>query len=201
MECPLNSQNVRVLIDEAITYGDLSRAEDLARKALLQACLSEHLGDRMYFTAQLLIIDENFREASRYLDLAIQYNPADGAAYNDRALCMIELGELDGALEFFDRGIAVECDFATIHHNKGWFLNQIGRQEEALKCFRHALFLDPTRAVTYENIADCLHKLGKTEEAIKAYKKAVTFLSPWCVEIKEEIEGIIKTLEANKFIC
>ena len=32
--------------------------------------------------------------------------------------------DLDEAITYFDKGIEVEPDFATIYHNKGWFLNK-----------------------------------------------------------------------------
>ncbi|MCR4336221.1 MAG: tetratricopeptide repeat protein [Candidatus Omnitrophica bacterium] len=182
----------RLLIDEAITYDDLPRARALAKEALEALGRGdEHLGERMYFTAQILIIDEKFEEAIPCLDAAIKHNPFDGAVYNDRALCMIELGKLDGAMEFFDRGIAVEPDFATIHHNKGWFLNQMGHPAEALACFQQALELQPRRAVTYENMADCFYKLGQIPEAIGACQKAIEFLPEGCGHIRKEITQLI----------
>src|SRR3989338_7053055 len=134
MTKPVDFQKFRILIDEAITYDNLPQARQLAQEALEAASRTEHLAQRMYFTAQLLIIEEDFTQALKFLDLAIQYNPNDGAAYNDRALCMVEMGRLDEALDYFDRGIAVEKDFATIHHNKGWLLNQLGQHSQALDC-------------------------------------------------------------------
>jgi len=66
---------------------------------------------------------------------------------------MVEIGIIDDAIGYFDRGIAAEPDYATIYHNKGWLLNNIGRHTEAVRCFRKALELEPERAVTYDNLA------------------------------------------------
>jgi len=187
-------REMRVLIDKAITYNDLAVARDLSKKALEAATFHEALGERLYFMAQLAILDENFSEAMKYLDGAIRYNANDGAAYNDRALCMVELGMLEGVIAYFDSGISVEPDFATIHHNKGWFLNKTGRHREAIGCFHRALELEPRRAVTYENLADCLFNLGRMEEAIEAYQKALAALEAHYVEIREQIEKLIKIL-------
>lgn len=196
MTKPVDFQNYRVLIDESITYDDLPTARRLAQEALQAAQWAEVISERMYFTAQSLIIEEDFGEALKYLDLAIQYNSGDGAAYSDRALCMIELGQGDGALDFFNKGIEVEPDFATIHHNKGWFLNRLGRHTEALVCFDQALALDPRRAVTYENKADCFYKMGRITEAIEAYQRAVSLLSNRCIDIKKELERLICVLQS-----
>ena len=191
----IDFSKMRQKLDDAITYDDPSKAIALAREGLEAAEKEEALAERMYFSAQLLMMEEEFEEAIKFLDRAIKYNPKDGAAYNDRALCMIELGQLDDALMFFNRGIEVEPDFATIHHNKGWFLNQLGRQAEALECFYRALELDAKRAVTYENLADCLYKSGKTAEAIEAYQQSISLLSERCVDIRNELTRLINTLK------
>lgn len=185
----------RVKIDEAITYGDLAKARMLAHEALEAAQHAELLGERLYFRAQLLIIDEDFAGAIKCLDTAIKHNPVDGAAYNDRALCMIELGQGDDALAYFDKGIVVEPNFATIHHNKGWYLNRLGRHDEALACFAQALALEADRAVTYENMADAYFNLGMISGAIEAYQKAVVLLSSDCDDIKKELEKLISFLQ------
>lgn len=192
----ISFQKYRVMIDEAITYNEPDKARELAREAYTAAQLAEVLGERMYFGAQLLILEEDFAGAIRSLDAAIKYNPKDGAAYNDRALCMIELGQIDDALQYFDRGIEVEPDFATIHHNKGWYLSQLGHYTGALASFSQVLALDANRAVTYENMADCFYKMGCIPEAIKAYQKAVSLLSDRCVDIKHELERLIQLLKA-----
>lgn len=186
--------DLRRRVDEAITFDDLSLAGTMAREGLMQAREKESLGEMMYFRAQCAIIEKNFDEALGYLDRALGYNPRDGAAYNDKALCLVELGVLDGVEELFDRGIAVEPDYATIHHNKGWFLNKTGRHEEALGCFEKALALEPDRAVSYENMADAYENAGHADEALKAYKKALELLR--CSgSIRDQIAGEIRRLE------
>ena len=139
----------------------------------------------MYFRAQREIVSERFDKAIPYLKKALQFNPTDGAAYNDLALCRMEMGKIDGVLELFDQGIAVEGDYATIHHNKGWFLNKLGLHEKALVCFRRALKLDPGRAVTYENMADAYESLGRIEEAMEAYRKTLQLLRSASVRISQ----------------
>jgi len=198
MTPPTDFQLYRIRIDEAITYNDPQKARALIREALRAAVMAENLGERMYFSAQELIVNEDFAGAIKFLDLAIAYNPKDGAAYNDRALCMIDMGDWDDALIFLDRGIAVEPEFATIHHNKGWFLNMLGRHEEALRCFEEALRLSPKRAVTYENIADACVNLGRLNEAISAYKMAISFLAEGHDEIKTELLKLINILKRRK---
>ena len=185
---------LRRRIDEAITFHDVSRARATALEGLLLAQHKENLGETMYFKAQFAIMEECFDEAIRYLDRALLHNPWDGAAYNDKALCLIELGVIDGAEELFNKGIEVESDYATIHHNKGWFLNKLGRHGEALSCFEKALELEPGRAVTYENMADAYENAGQMKEALRAYKKALELIR-FSGSIEDQIKEEIRRLE------
>ncbi len=186
---------LRRKLDDAITYADFETAILLSQDGLQSAQYQENLGEIMYFKAQREIIAENYPTAFKFLGQAIQYNPSDGAAYNDRALCAIELnGNEEQALADFDKGIEVEPDYATIYHNKGWYLNKLGRHQEAIRCFDKALELEPKRAVTYENLADAYLHLGSTEKAVEAFRQALKFLNPDYIHIRQQIEAKIELL-------
>ncbi|MFH0839379.1 MAG: tetratricopeptide repeat protein [Candidatus Omnitrophota bacterium] len=185
---------IRLLLDDALTYHDSKKAGALAIKGLKAAQNKESLGEVNYFKGQLEMLNENFKKAIEYFDRAITFNPKDGASYNDRALCMIELGIIDDALEYFERGIKAEPDFATIHHNKGWLLNKIGRHSDAIRCFKTALAFDPKRPVTYENLADTLYNIGDIRGARGAYKKAIKILPQRYKYIRRQLSKEIKAL-------
>lgn len=187
---------LRLKLDDAITYGTQKAALVLAKKYLKMAQKKKLPGEVEYFTGQVEMLKENFVTAMEHFDKAAQYNPQDGAAFNDRALCMIEIGIIDKAFFYFDMGIRVEPDFATIHHNKGWLLNNIGRYTEAIVCFKEALRLDPKRPVTYDNLADALYNLHDYKGALEAYKKVLLLLKPGtCRGIRAEIKKKIVEIE------
>lgn len=186
----------RIDLDNAITYGTKKKSLEVAREGLTQARKLKLPGEIEYFLAQRHIIKDECASAIEHLDKAIEYNPKDGAAYNDRALCMVELGIIDKALDYFDKGIEVEPDYATIYHNKGWLLNNIGRHTEAIKCFRKALELEPDRAVTYDNLADAQRQLSDLKGALASYRKVLELLKPGsCLKIRKEIAKQIRSIE------
>jgi len=197
MNHPFFSQ-LRRDIDEAITFHDLDEAGRLAAEGLRLAGEKECPAEACYFRAQQEIISEQFEAAIPHLRRALQLNPADGAAYNDLALCRIELGQIDGALELFDQGIAVEPDYATIHHNKGWFLNMLGQHETALVSFEKALEIEPGRAVTYENMADAYEHLGRIDEALSALREALRLVRASFPRIRQQIEEELRRLEKRR---
>jgi len=191
----INFTTLRRKLDDAITFADIDLARELAEEGLKSAESQELLGEMMYFKAQREIIDENYEEAIKFLDLAIKYNPSDGAAFNDRALCIIECeGNEAQALADFNQGIKVESDYASVYHNKGWYLNQLGRHQEAIPYFEKTLELEPARAVTYENLAETYINLGENQKAIVAFRKAFQCLKASHTDIKDQIESKIKIL-------
>ena len=187
---------LRLELDQAITYGTKREAMRLAKEGLRLSVEHSLSGEREYFLGQKEILNGNFATAIEHFDQAIKYNPADGASYNDRALCMVELGIIDKAFYYFDRGIEVEPDYATIYHNKGWLLNNIGRHSEAIEYFDKALSLEPERAVTYDNLADALFNLCDYPAASAAYKKVLSLLRPGsCLQIRRKIRARIREIE------
>jgi len=188
--------DLRIRLDNAITYGTSEEAMDLAQEGLIKAKDKRASGEIEYFRGQVELLNGNFTAAIAHFDAAVKYNPHDGAAYNDRALCMIELGVIDESFRYFDKGIEVEPDYATIYHNKGWLLNNIGRHTEAVTYFKKALSLEPKRAVTYDNLADALFNLSDYRGALEAYQKVLGLLKPGsCQDIRKEISRRIKVIE------
>ena len=190
-----NILRIRLDLDEAITYDDIKKAKQLTQKGIKIAKDKELLGEIEYFKGQIEIINENYIKAIEHFDKAIKYSPKDGASYNDRALCMVEMGVIDEAFKYFDKGIEVEPDFATIYHNKGWLLNKIGKHKEAIGYFNKALELDSNRAVTYENLADAYSLDGDYQSALDALYKALDVLNPEYKQIREEL--LVKIKELN----
>jgi Flp pilus assembly protein TadD len=183
---------LRIELDRAITFGRDVEALAIAQNGLAAAKAKNLPAEAEYFRAQFFILDEDFLAAITHLNKAVELNPHDGAAFNDKALCLAELGKLDEALSNFDQGILAEPDYATIYHNKGWLLNKLGRFHEAIECFNKALELEPERPVTYENLGDVYLNLGLKNNARQAYQNALKCLPDDCETIKEQLEKLIR---------
>ena len=188
MSLDMNLLHYRLQLDEALTFHDLPLAEKIADLALHLAEKQENLPEIFYFKAQLEMLDQNFTQAIIFLARAVSINTKDGAAFNDMALCLAELGMIQEALLFFDKGIGVEPDYPNIYHNKGWLMSHLGHYSEAIALFSKALSLDPDRAVTYENLGYSLESLGRMEEAVAAYQRALDLVKPHFSGIREQIQ-------------
>src|SRR5271157_6649676 len=60
----------------------------------------------------------------------------------DQALNLVESGDLETALEYFDKAIEEDPDNEDYWASKGTTLAGLGRHEEAIECFDRTLALD-----------------------------------------------------------
>jgi tetratricopeptide (TPR) repeat protein len=81
--------------------------------------------------------------------------------------------EYNSALEWYDKAIEINPNYAGALTNKGVALDSLGRHEEAIKYFDKAIELDPNLSPVWNNKGIALEKLGRYEEAIKYYDKAI----------------------------
>jgi len=185
----------RAILDREITFFHFARAKKRITKCIT---LAKKANDRFflyYFLAQNEIVHGHFRLAIYYIDKAIGLKNSDGCLYNDRAICLAELGKYKLALEWFDRGIARDHDCASLYHNKGWLLNVLGRHQRAIVCFHKALELQSQRPESWYSLADSLLELGYVKPAIKAFRKALQQVRGRSALARNAIEIRLKSIE------
>ncbi|UCG35629.1 MAG: tetratricopeptide repeat protein [Candidatus Omnitrophota bacterium] len=157
----------RKLLDREITFFHFKRASKKIVKCLHFAEATNNEFFIWYFKGQECILEGDFREAIKYFNRALKIRPKDGCTYNDKALCLAELGKQALALECFNEGIKKDRDCASLYHNKGWLLHSLERYQQALLCFQKALELEGNRAESLFSLADTYFKLGNIEKARK----------------------------------
>ena len=89
--------------------------------------------------------------------------------------------DFGGAIECYERAIAINPNYAAAHSNLGVVKQQIGRLPEAIAHYRQALAIDRNLAETASNLGSALAEAGETEEAIAQYERALS-LNPNCAE-------------------
>ena len=108
-----------------------------------------------------------------------QADEADAALIRGRDLQ--QQGELRGAIECYERAIAIAPNYAIAYSNLGVVKQQIGLLPEAIAYYRQALAIDPNLAEILSNLGSALADAGETAEAIAVYDRALT-LNPNCAE-------------------
>jgi tetratricopeptide (TPR) repeat protein len=86
----------------------------------------------------------------------------------------MQVGELDKALEYGKRAVALEPNGADTNAIYGHMLEAAGRPDEALTYVNKALRLAPTPSAWIPWLqGNCLRQLGHYDDAITAYQRAI----------------------------
>ncbi|MBN3038057.1 MAG: tetratricopeptide repeat protein [Candidatus Omnitrophica bacterium] len=195
---PRSIEEIRRLLNEALTFNKTEQAKELAREGFFVARQKELLGPMEYFQGELALIEDDFDVALKHFDKAIQFDPADGEVYNDKAICLAELGYEQEALDCFDQGIEAAVAYAPLYNNKGWLLIQMGRYEQALESCRKSLKYDPGSPVVYANIAAAQEKMNDIEGALSNLERALVFLAAEDQEARDWILSRIENLKGKQ---
>ncbi|MEZ2238967.1 tetratricopeptide repeat protein [Microcoleus sp.] len=90
-------------------------------------------------------------------------------------------GKFPGAIECYERAIAIDPHNSMAYSNLGVVKQQMGLLPEAIAHYRQALALEPNLAETLSNLGSALADAGETAEAIAVYDRALS-LNPHCAE-------------------
>lgn len=77
------------------------------------------------------------------------------------------------AIEYFQKAIEANADFAPALNNLGAALAKEGKFSKAIKCYAEAIHLDPYYATAFTNMGVAYYKLGDCQQAIKYFEKSL----------------------------
>ena len=108
----------------------------------------------------------------RYKEI-LERSPTDLPALNGVGLAYHYLTQYEEAVEWYDRAIDHNPDFAEGHYNKGVSLASAGKIVGASTAYYAALHLEPGYSEARLNLASLFHGNGQTDEAIYHYERAI----------------------------
>ena len=106
-------------------------------------------------------------------DKALEIDPKNAVAWNNKGKSLNSLGRYEEALECCEKSLEIEPEGAYASGNKGISLDNLGRAVEAIECYDQVLAIDPKDASAWNNKGKSLHSLGRYEEALKCYDNAI----------------------------
>ena len=114
-----------------------------------------------------------YEEAAEDFTHAIELEPQDAAAYNNRGNALRHLERYNEALADYARAIELNPQYAAAYNNRGGALNHMGRHKDAIADYTRAIELNPQDAAAYNNRGSVLHILGRHEKAILDLTRAI----------------------------
>ncbi|WP_343713385.1 tetratricopeptide repeat protein [Inquilinus sp.] len=92
---------------------------------------------------------------------------------NDLGLLRYQAGDFGGALDDYDRALAVDPGLGTAWYNRGLALSRLGRPGDAIGDFTRAGALVPNRAVIWVSRGAAYAMTGDPARAIEDYDRAL----------------------------
>ena len=106
-------------------------------------------------------------------DLAIQINPKDSLAFNNRGLAYRNKGETDSAINNYDQAILISADFALAYYNRGNAYYDKRDYDRAIQDYNQALKINPNYALAYYDRGVVYYDRHDYEKAVADLSKAI----------------------------
>jgi len=97
----------------------------------------------------------------------------DADQYARLAMACHQRGELDQAIGYYQKLLAIKPGFAQVHYNLGIAFSALGRLDEAVASYRQAIACKPDYAAAYNNLGVALKAQGQPEVAAAHYAQAI----------------------------
>jgi regulator of sirC expression with transglutaminase-like and TPR domain len=120
-----------------------------------------------------------FYDSGNYLSAAdaytedIRLHPRSAAAWNNRAVARVRLGDLNGAIRDYNRAVELAPDDAEISFNRGNALVAAGQYREAILDYDRAITLMPTYARAIFNRGTAYSLAGQPDAARRDWLAAI----------------------------
>jgi tetratricopeptide (TPR) repeat protein len=145
-------------------------ASVLSTTACVTARPAAQEGHALYNTGNYLAAADAFSEE-------IQRNPRSAAAWNNRAVARVRLGDLDDALRDYNRAIELAPNDPELYFNRANALVAAGQYQAAIMDYDRAIQLSPTYARAIFNRGTA-HALAGSAEAARGDWQAAIALEP-----------------------
>jgi serine/threonine protein kinase len=125
----------------------------------------------LYNKAYSLSVLGHLEEAVAHYARALELQPDNSDAWNNKGVCLRKLGKLEEALECYDRATETDKHNASAWSNRGNCLYTLGRYQDALSNLTKAIDLEPKNESAWLNKGLVEEKLGRPLDAAESYRK------------------------------
>ena len=100
-------------------------------------------------------------------------NPQCWVAYNNLGMVYQRRGQMDDAIDYFQKALQLNPNYTQAHINLGSSLAQKGQVDAAILQYRQAAAVDPNRAEIFASLGNALFQKGQVDDAIAEYQQAL----------------------------
>lgn len=137
----------------------------------------------------------DFNGAIAILTKAIELNPNNAEAYNDRGFAKNTKGDFDDAIADYDKAIKLHSNYALAYTNRGLTKDLKGNHNGAIADWTEAIKLDPKFALPYYNRGTAEYHEGNLDTAMTDLDKAIELYPQYAFAYGNR--GIVKELNGD----
>ena len=116
---------------------------------------------------------EDYERAIEFANEAIELNPKNAKAYNERGIAYGGLGEEYKSLEDYNKAIELNSNSALYFSNRGHMHMFFKNPDDAIKDFKKAIELNSNESLAYSGLCWAYNDKGNYNEAIEYGTKAI----------------------------
>ena len=137
-----------------------------------------------------LFKSDQIQQTLDLIDTLSKDYPDDSLLFNIRGACYAGLGQLDIAVQSYEKAISIKPDYAKAHYNLGGALQELHKLYDSAKSYENTIALEPENAQAHNNLAIVLRELNQLEEAEASFRKAIV-LDPEYAEAYSSLSVIL----------
>ena len=155
----------------AARQGDHARAAEYLIQASAHMSMSV---EQLNFAAKVCQLAQRHDDAIVLFERCIVRFPNHIASLHGVAMSLIQLGELERALEMLVHLCKMQPQSAEAHYNRGTLLGTMGRHEDEMDAYRRAIAINPRFVRAYVNLGVALRDLRCFDKALFQFRKALS---------------------------
>jgi len=140
-----------------------------------------------------LYSNDQIQEALDTAGALIKDYPNEAILYNISGACYASLGQMDTAVNRYEKALDIKPDYADAHNNLAITLQGLDQLDAAVERYKKALAIKPDYAEAHYNLGDTLHKLGQLDASVRSYEKAIA-IKPDYAEAHNNLGNTLKRL-------
>jgi protein O-mannosyl-transferase len=114
-----------------------------------------------------------YKDVETVWQTTIRKNPTAWMAHNNLGAVLLKKGQLDDAIDHFNKAIEIKSDEASAYANLGNALLNKGELGEAIYQYQKAVELKPGDAGVHYNLANTLLARGEVDDSIAEYQASL----------------------------